>query len=192
MHTPARDATKLWWVLLVTGLAWLIVALVVLRFNSTSVATVGVLMGVVLLGAGANEWLQAYVRRSWAWAHVLLGILFFVGAILAFVEPFDAFWALASILGFLLVFDGAFNIIDAAMSKDVNGVWWLGVVTGILEIILGFWASQQFFAPRATLILIWVAFYAMFRGISEIVAAFHVRKLDRSVEKVDRDLSLVA
>jgi uncharacterized membrane protein HdeD (DUF308 family) len=192
MRTPVRDVTRLWWVFLVTGIAWLIVALVVLRFDETSLATVGVLLGVVFLAAAVNEFFTAYVQRSWAWAHALLGILFVVGAISAFIQPYDAFWALASILGLLLVFDGAFNLAGGIASKDVNDVWWLGVTVGVLEIILAFWVSQQFFAPRAILILIWVAFYALFRGISQIVTAFHMRKLDKSVEQVDRDLGRVA
>jgi hypothetical protein len=43
------------------------------------------------------------------------------------------------------------------------------LLTGILELILGFWASQQFFPARPALILIWVGLMALFRGISEIV-----------------------
>jgi uncharacterized membrane protein HdeD (DUF308 family) len=191
-RNPIRDVTGLWWVPLVTGIAWLIVALLVLRFDTTSIATVGVLMGVVFLAAGVNELVLAYIRRSWAWAHVLLGVLFVVGAILAFVQPYDAFWALASILGLLLVIDGAFNLAAGIASKDENDAWWLGVVVGVLEILLAFWVSQQFFAPRAILILVWVAFAALFRGISQIVYAFHIRRLDKNVASVDRDLSRVA
>jgi uncharacterized membrane protein HdeD (DUF308 family) len=192
IRSPVGDVTRMWWVFLVTGIAWLIVALVVLRFDETSIATVGVLLGVVFLVAGANEIMAAFVRRSWAWAHAVLGAFFFVGAIMAFVHPYDAFWALASILGFLLIIDGSFHLIGGIMSRDMNDAWWLGVVTGGLEILLAFWVSQQFFAPRAILILIWTAFFALFRGISEIVVAFHMRKLDRAAEQVDRDLTRVA
>jgi uncharacterized membrane protein HdeD (DUF308 family) len=192
MRSPVRDVTRLWWVLLVLGIAWLIVGLVVLRFDETSIATVGVLLGIVFLASGASELIAAYIRRSWQWAHALLGVFFFVGAILAFIRPYNAFWALASILGLLLLLDGTSSLVDGIMSKDVNHVWWLGVVTGVLEILLAFWVSQQFFAPRAILILIWVAFYAIFHGISEIVEAFHVRNLDKGLERVDRDLSRVA
>ena len=45
----------------------------------------------------------------------------------------------------------------------------------IYAALLGFWASQQFFAPRAILILVWVGFFAIFRGVSEIVLAFEMR-----------------
>src|SRR6516162_10467246 len=88
-----------WWLFLLTGIAWLIIAVMVLRFTPASINTVGVLMGVLFLLGGFNEFLEASVRHSWRWAHVVMGILFIVGSIWAFARPFNAFWALASVLG---------------------------------------------------------------------------------------------
>ena len=164
-----------WWLFLLTGLAWLIIALVTLRFTTTSVATVGVLLGVLFLLAALNEFMISAVKHSWRWAHILLGIFFIVGAIWAFAHPSNAFWSIASVLGFLLVFKGTLDIISAFMTKEVNSSWWLGLVVGILELVLGFWASQQLFPARGALLLLWVGFFALFRGISEIVIAFAVR-----------------
>jgi uncharacterized membrane protein HdeD (DUF308 family) len=184
VRTPIREMTRLWWVFLVTGVAWLIIALIVLRFDTTSIVTVGALLGAILLVSGVNELFTAFVRRSWGWAHAILGVLFIAGGVLAFFQPFDAFWALASILGLLLIIKGAFDIIAGIMTKDVNDVWWLGVAVGVLEVLLAFWVSQQFFAPRAILILVWVAFAALFRGIAEIVFAFQLRSLGRAAARV--------
>jgi uncharacterized membrane protein HdeD (DUF308 family) len=164
-----------WWLFLLTGLAWLIIALVTLRFTTTSIATVGVLLGVLFLLAAFNEFMISAVKHSWRWAHILLGIFFVVGAIWAFARPVDAFWSIASVLGFLLIFKGTLDIISAFMTKEVNSSWWLGLVVGILELLLGFWASQQLFPARGALVLLWVGFFALFRGISEIVIAFEVR-----------------
>jgi uncharacterized membrane protein HdeD (DUF308 family) len=189
VRSPVREMTGLWWVFLVTGIAWLILALIVLRFDTTSLAAVGALLGAVFLVMGVNELFAAFVRRSWAWAHALLGILFLVGGVSAFFQPFSAFWALASILGFLLLFKGSFDIIGAAMTRDVNDLWWLGLAVGVLEILLAFWVSQQFFAPRAILILIWVGFTCIFRGISEIGMAFQLRRLDRTAERVEAGMA---
>ena len=61
------------------------------------------------------------------------------------------------------------------MTQPINPVWWLGLVTGILEVALGFWASQQYITARATLLVLWVGFFAIFRGISDLVIAFQVR-----------------
>jgi len=168
-----------WWLFLITGIAWLIISVMVLRFTPASINTVGILMGVLFLLAGFNEFMITAVTHHWRWAHILLGIFFVIGAIWAFARPFNAFWALASVLGLLLIFKGTLDIIAAVMTKDVNSSWWLGLVTGILELILGFWASQQAFPARGALLLLWVGFFALFRGISEIVISFEVRSHQR-------------
>lgn len=65
------------------------------------------------------------------------------------------------------------------MTKDINEFWWVGLVTGILELLLGFWASQQLFPARAALILVWVGFAALLRGITEIGMALQIRRLHK-------------
>ena len=73
------------------------------------------------------------------------------------------------------------DITTAVMTKEVNDLWWLGLVVGVLEILLAFWASQQYFAPRAALILLWVGFFAMFRGFTEIFLAFAIRRESKAM-----------
>ena len=177
----ARDLSRSWWLFLVTGIAWFLIAVIVLRFNITSVTTVGILLGVLFLMAGFNEFLVGAVRRNWSWAHYLLGVLFIAGGIWCFISPFNAFWALASVLGFLLILKGSMDLVLAVMTREVNPMWWLGLTAGILEILLGFWASQQLFPARAALILIWVGFMALFRGLSEIILAFQLHHAGREL-----------
>jgi len=164
---------------LVTGIAWLLVSVFILRITTASVATVGVLMGVLFLVAMLNEFFIAAVSPGWRWAHIVLGVLFAGGAGWAFARPYNAFWALASVLGLLLILRGTFDIISAVVTKDINSAWWLGMVVGILEILLGFWASQQRLPVQGALLLVWVGFFALFRGISEIVIAFELRGAQR-------------
>ena len=56
-----REEARYWWVLLVAGFAWLLIAWLVLRMNQTSLATVGVLLGVVFIMAGVTKrrWLRS-------------------------------------------------------------------------------------------------------------------------------------
>jgi uncharacterized membrane protein HdeD (DUF308 family) len=164
-----------WWVFLLTGIGWLILAWIALRFAPASIPTVGVLLGVYFLVATINEFFISSVMPGWRWLHILLGIIFAFGAIWSFVHPYDAFWALASILGLLLIFQGTLYIVTSVSTREVNSMWWLGLVVGILEILLGFWASQQYRPVQGALLLLWVGFFALFRGISEIVLAFELR-----------------
>jgi len=173
-QVKARAQEMPWWLFLITGIAWLIIAMVVLRFNKASITTVGILLGALFLAAAINEFFVSSVVDRWRWAHILLGILFVFGALWGFFQPKEAFWALASVLGFLLVLQGSMTLIAAVMGK--GPLWGLGMTVGILEILLGFWASQQYYPARAELILIWVGFMALFRGIGQIVFAFELRR----------------
>jgi uncharacterized membrane protein HdeD (DUF308 family) len=191
MDTPAGMGTRrvvgesaagMWWLFLITGIAWLLLAVIVLRFNITSVASVGLLLGVLFFAAGANEFMVMALRdMGWKWLHGILGVIFIAGGIWAIVHPIGAFYELASILGFLLIFKGTLDVIGSIMQKEVSDLWWLGLIVGILELLLGFWASQQYFAPRAALILIWVGFFALFHGIGEIVMAFELHKVKKQM-----------
>ena len=78
-----------------------------------------------------------------------MGVIFAFGAGWAFARPENAFWTLASILGLLLIFRGTLDIITSASAREVNSAWWLGMLAGILEVLLGFWASQQYLPVAA-------------------------------------------
>lgn len=177
----AEAVTSLWWLVLAAGIAWLLVALLVLRFDTTSVTTVGVILGFVFLGGAATEVMEAMVVRSWRWAHIAMAVLFAAGSVWAFMSPDDAFWALASVLGLLLVLKGTFTIVLAIETRGFNPTWGLGLAAGILEVLLGFWASQQYYPARAVLLLVWIGFAAMFRGIAEIAVAVQLRHAHREL-----------
>jgi len=168
-----------WWMFLLTGIAWLIIAWVVLRFTPASLTTVGVLMGILFLFAMFNEILIALVRSGWRWLHIVMAVIFAFGAGWAFARPYNAFWTLASILGLLLILRGTLDIITSAETRAINSLWWLGLLAGILEILIGFWAAQQYLRVQGALLLLWVGLFAIFRGISEIVVAFELRHAQR-------------
>ena len=79
------------------------------------------------------------------------------------------------------MFMGTLEIIKATMTRGVNPLWGLGLFTGILMLLLGIWVSQQFYPARADLILLWVGFMSLFRGIGQIVLAFGVRKEEHAM-----------
>jgi uncharacterized membrane protein HdeD (DUF308 family) len=101
------------------------------------------------------------------------------GALWGFIRPVSTFFALASVLGLVLVLYGSFEIIQGLASQAVNPYWWLQLITGLLLILLAFWVSGSdrvyALAQRTYLILFWVGFLALFRGFSQIMLAFTVR-----------------
>jgi uncharacterized membrane protein HdeD (DUF308 family) len=175
-----REGARYWWVFLLTGIAWLVIAWLVLRMDITSIAAVGVLLGVVFLVASVNEvGLGSLMSGGWKILHYVMALIFFIGGLWSLVRPVDSFFALASVLGLILIFYGTFEIARAFSSRDVNPYWWIGLITGILLLLLAFWVSGSdrvyALAQRTYLILFWVGFFALFKGITQIVNAFGIR-----------------
>jgi uncharacterized membrane protein HdeD (DUF308 family) len=81
-----------WWMFLLTGIAWLLISVAVLRFTPASVATVGALMGVLFLFGMVDEILIASVRSSWRWLHIVMSVIFAFGAGWGLCQPVKALW----------------------------------------------------------------------------------------------------
>jgi uncharacterized membrane protein HdeD (DUF308 family) len=191
-----REGSRYWWVLLLIGIAWLIVAWVVLRANVTSLATVGVLLGILFIAAGVNEVLFAsVVTGGWKFLHYAMAVIFLLGGLWAFIRPVNTFFALASVLGLILIFYGAFEIVRGVASREGNRFWWVNLVTGILLILLAFWVSSSDrvfnLASRSFLILFWVGFMALIRGFTQIMLAFSVRRASRDLDADVRSAATV-
>jgi uncharacterized membrane protein HdeD (DUF308 family) len=178
MRAALSEATASWWLFLVAAGVWFVIALVVLRLNLASVATVGVLLGAVFLLSAIEEFFVATVQDSWVFLRAIAGVLFVFGAVWCFVSPLGAFWSLAIVLGFLLVFKGTLDLIESIAAQGISSVWWFGMIAGVLEIGLGFWASTQVLPERALLLLLWVGLAALFRGFSDIALAFSIKAAD--------------
>lgn len=175
------EAARTWWVFLIGGIAWLVVAWIVLRMDVASITTVGILIGAVFLYAAINEFFIAgAISGGWKVLHYVMAFIFLLGAAWGFIRPINSFFALASVLGLLLVIQGAFEITRAIVTKPENDLWWLSLISGILLILLAFWVSSSDrvfdLAGRAALILFWVGFMAIFRGFSNIAMAFAIRQ----------------
>jgi uncharacterized membrane protein HdeD (DUF308 family) len=182
-----REEARYWWVLLVSGIAWLLVAWIVLRLNVTSITTVGVLIGVVFIVAGVNEvTVASLVPGGWKIWHYVMAFIFFLGGLWGLTTPIETFFALASMLGLILVFYGAFEIARAVSTRATNPYWWIGLITGVLLLLLAFWVSGSdrvyALAQRTYLILFWVGFFALSKGIMQIVLAFGVRHAGKEVD----------
>jgi uncharacterized membrane protein HdeD (DUF308 family) len=163
---------RAWWIFLVTGILWFLVSIIILRFDYTSVSAISILFGVVAIFAGVNEFIMLAASGGW-WKvlHGLLGVLF--------VGVGNTFAALAAVFSFFLIFKGVFDIVVAIATKDEIHVWWLQLIVGIVELLIGFWAAG-YWGRSATLLIIWVGVIALARGITEIIFAFKLRSAGKA------------
>jgi len=175
-----ESAARSWWLFLLTGLLWLLFAIIIFRFDYTSVSAISVLFGVVAIAAGVNELFMLVSSHGW-WKvlHGLLGVIFVVVGIVAFVHPGDTFEALAAVISFFLIFKGFFDIVVSIATKAESHVWWVQLVAGIAEVLIGFWAAG-YWGRSAILLVVWVGVIALMRGITEILFAFKLRSAGKS------------
>ncbi len=173
----AREIVRLWWLWLVVGILWIVAALVILQFNHASLTTVSVILGIMFVFAAIQQFMLAAIAESLRWLWVLFGVLLGACAVICFVDPAGTFTGLANVLGFLFVVVGIWWIIQAFLTRAVNGMWWLGLMAGVFMVILGFWTSGQFFLQRAYTLLVFAGIWALMQGIIEIVRAFQIRAL---------------
>jgi uncharacterized membrane protein HdeD (DUF308 family) len=127
--------------------------------------------------AAVQQFILAAITDSMRWLCVVFGVLFAICAGVAFVNPGQTFAGLADVLGFLFLTIGVWWTIQAFVQKDVNPVWWLGLISGVLMIILAFWTSGQFFIEKAYTLLVFSGVWALLHGVGEIVRAFQIRSL---------------
>jgi uncharacterized membrane protein HdeD (DUF308 family) len=171
----ARTVTGLWWLWLVTGVAWMGVALVVLQFDQASITTIGIIVGIMFTFAGIQQLVLAAVADSLRWLWAIFGVLFIIAGLICFVNPKETFAGLADVLGFLFLTVGVWWTIRAFIERAVSPVWWLSLISGVLMIILAFWTSGQFFLEKAYTLLVFAGIWALMHGVTDIVRAFTVR-----------------
>ena len=171
---------RYWWVELLVGVLWVVIAVVVLKFNNASVITVGVLTGIMFLLFAAEEFAVAALDRSARWVWGLFGVLLTAAGVVALIHPRNTFAGFADILGFVFLLIGTLWMIQAFTERVFNPLWWLGLISGILMVVLAFWVSGEFFLERAATLLVFAGVWAMIKGITDIVRAFQIRELASS------------
>lgn len=163
-----------WWLFLITGIAWSVIAFMVLTVDPTTPAMIGYLAGFVFILAGVNELVTVAFVESWKWVHVVLGILFVLGGVMALLEPFQTFGILAVLVGWFLLFKGITDVAVSVVARHTLPLWGLLLAAGLMELVIGVWAIG-YPGRSAWLLILWVGIAALGRGITEIVLAFRLR-----------------
>ena len=182
LHEAGVQLSKMWWLWLVFGFLWIVIALIVLQFDRASITTVGVLIGAMFLTSGFQQLAiaGAGLVEGWLrWVLIFFGVLLVLAGVVALFNPEDTFAGVADVLGFLFLLVGVFWIVQAFGERDVNALWWFGLISGVAMIVLAFWTGGQFFIQRAYVLLVFAGIWAMFHGVNDIFRAFQIRELGR-------------
>ena len=147
-----REITSLrWWLSLVAGICWIIVAIAILQFDETSgqdrrPLSVGFHVPLRLLPEpGAGRCADPHAPGVW----VTFGVMLVIAGLASLADPEDTFAGLADMLGFLFLLVGLSWIVRAFLEQAVNRLWWVGLISGVLMTVLSFWTAGQLFAAKA-------------------------------------------
>ena len=181
-----KDAAGLWWLFLLTGIAWIVVSWLILRWDYSTVASISYLFGFLAIAAGVNEFLMfPGSSAGWKVFHGLLGLLFVAAGVFALFNPFQTFAAIASLMGLFFIVKGTFDVIVSIATRNEVHAWWIQLVVGLIELGIGFWASgpgYETYGNQVVLLVVWAGLMCLFRGITELVFAFKLRSVGHELQ----------
>src|SRR5436189_233183 len=93
------------------------------------------------------------------------------GAYEAVEESGDPLWWILLVTGSLWVI---FALIVFGLLVRPAELWWAGLVSGVVLILLAFWAAGDF-GHKAFLLVVWVGASALAHGVVQLVTAFRLR-----------------
>jgi uncharacterized membrane protein HdeD (DUF308 family) len=174
------ETARGWWLYLIAGILWIIFAFIVLSFNFDTVWAVAVFFGFGFIIGGMMELTVAFATPGHQWLQGFFGVIAIIAGIMALIWPGQTFLVLAAIAGWYILFAGIMDIVMSFVTRDENDLWWLQLILGIAEVLIGFWAVG--YAGRSiVLLVIWVAAAALSRGISSIFLAFGLHKAGKEI-----------
>jgi uncharacterized membrane protein HdeD (DUF308 family) len=181
----SRDAVRRlassWWLFLILGILWILFGMFVLSYNVGSLLALAVFAGVTFVMTGITQVLAASRVDSWRWLYLVGGALSIIAGVVAFIWPGSTLLVLSVILAWFLVFKGIVDTVGALASIG-RPWWWVGLLLGIVEFLLGIWAVG--YPGRSLFVFVnLVGIYAIFYGVTELFAAFDLRGLGRRLDQ---------
>jgi uncharacterized membrane protein HdeD (DUF308 family) len=170
----------MWGLYLVAGVLWVLYGMLVLSLRPAAVTSLALLAGIAFILGGISQIFHATRVERWPLLWVATGVLGIAAGIVAILWPGPTLMVLAMFVAWYLVFSGVFSMIASFMSHR-RRMWWVPLLIGALEIVLGVWAIGS--PGRELLLLVnLVGFGMVLYGVTEIFAAFNVRRLPEMLE----------
>ena len=118
--------------------------------------------------------LVTILARHW-WVLLLRGLLAIAFGVFTWFQPGISLASLILLFGAYAMSDGIFGVWTAIKGRNDHEHWWVLLLEGLIGIAAGL---MTFLAPGVTtlVLLIFIATWAVARGVLEIVAAIRLRK----------------
>jgi uncharacterized membrane protein HdeD (DUF308 family) len=182
MRTQVREVSGVWWWYLILGVLWIGFGMYVLSYRVGSLAAVAAFVGAAFLLGGITQLAVAGRVREWRWLYIIGGILGIAAGILAFAWPSITLYVVSILVAWYLIVFGIMHVVNALAGPKAD-YWWTGLLLGVAELVLGVWAARSWQRSLLTLVTL-VGVWAIFFGVSEIVAAFRLRETGKRAERL--------
>ena len=176
-----KEKVKNWWLMLLKGIILIVLSYFVFRHFIGSLVGLVVFIGVALLLMGIFQIIAGLmvsgVDDNWGW-RLAEGVIDVIFAVVLLSNPGITAVVFLFIVGFwmivygVMIFSGSFK-----SKKEGDGNWWLSLLGGILTVLFGWFVMTDFFAG-ALAITVWIGIGLLMLGIVNIVASFHLKKLN--------------
>jgi uncharacterized membrane protein HdeD (DUF308 family) len=176
-----RGLVRSWWLLLMLGILWILFGMFVLSYNVGSLLALAIFVGVTCVMTSITQVLAAGRVDGSRWLPLLGGSLSLLAGFVALIWPGATLLVLSVILAWFLVLKGIVDTVRALASIG-RPRWWVTLILGILELLLGIWAAG--YPGRSLFVFVnLVGIYAVFYGVTELFAAFELRGLDQRIDR---------
>jgi uncharacterized membrane protein HdeD (DUF308 family) len=122
-----------------------------------------------------NDRVMNTLTRNW-WMLVLRGVAALLFGVMAFLYPAAAIGAVVGLFGLYGIVDGILAIVAAGKLGEQCAPWVLTLLSGCVSLLLGLIVFLYPGLPAIALLVV-IAIWAALRGLLEIAAAVHLRKL---------------
>lgn len=173
LQEAVGEVARVWWVVLVIGLIFLVFGVVMLFNVAAGATTIAIIVGAFLIFDGLVEMISGGRRggsRGWA---IVLGLLLVIGGVIVAAWPGVTFLVIAVIWGITLLVGGIARLVSAVFLRGYGWGWLvvLGIIEAIIGIVMLAWPHQT-----AYVILLLIGIYSIVAGILQIVLSFQLKK----------------
>jgi hypothetical protein len=174
-----EQASRGWWLVLLSGLVSVVLGVIILDIDWT-VSNLAIFVGAYLIFRGLIQVLNGFLVAG-LWAYYLgTGLLAVAAGIVVIAWPGPTLLVIAILIGVSIVLFGTLNIAGALGNRARAQYWWVVLILGVIEVLLGFWLLRR---PSLTLAVVITAIglWALFIGVMQIVVSFEIRRLPKTL-----------